>query len=138
MVAVAIIALLAAIAIPAFMRLRRTAQNNRFLNDLRSFSQAFEIYAMHNGAWPPNAGAGVLPAPMVDDIRSANWTNVTPVGGQWNWDFQKNGITAAVSVSNPTADDSQMAQIDAKIDDGDLSTGLFIKSGTRFMYILEQ
>lgn len=138
MVTVVIIGLLASIAIPAFMRLQRSAQNARLLNDLRSFSQAFEIYAMHNGAWPPETAAGVVPAALTDDLRTANWVAMTPVGGQWDWDYNQNGITAAISVTNPTASDSQMTEVDAKIDDGNLSTGLFIKSGDRFIYILEQ
>ena len=34
--------------------------------------------------------------------------------------------------------DAQMQEIDAMIDDGDLSTGIFQKVSGRFMYILEQ
>jgi len=137
MVVVVIIGLLAALAIPTFMRLRQNAQNSRFMNDLRVFSEAFTAYSMKNGAWPPNVGPGIVPPGMSGEFRDAQWTATTPVGGQWNWDFNRNGITAAISVSGATADDLQMAQIDAKIDDGDLTTGTFIKSGNRYMYILE-
>ena len=35
-------------------------------------------------------------------------------------------------------DDTQMTEIDAKIDDGDLSTGLFIKANIRYTYILQK
>ncbi len=138
MVVVVIIGILAALAIPAFMHMQRAAQNNRFLNDLRAFSQAFETYALQNGAWPPNAGAGVVPTGMASDFRAGAWQATTPVGGRWNWDNNINGYRAAISVSSPTADDSQLAEIDAKIDDGDLTTGMFVKASNRFMYILEK
>ena len=55
MIVVVIIGLLAAMAIPAFRRVRESAQNARFVSDLRTFSQAFETYSLRNGAWPPNA-----------------------------------------------------------------------------------
>src|SRR5690349_16401262 len=49
MVVVVIIGLLAALAIPAFQRNRRSSQNTRVTNDFRVFSQAFEIYNTQNG-----------------------------------------------------------------------------------------
>lgn len=138
MVVVVIIGLLAAIAIPAFQRVRESSQNARFISDLRTFSQAFETYATRNGAWPPNAGTGVVPAGMSGELSDAAWT--TPknsVGGRWNWDLNLNGNTAGISVTNVTASDEQMTAIDAKIDDGDLSTGRFQKYSGRFTLILE-
>jgi len=38
---------------------------------------------------------------------------------------------------NATASDAQMLLVDAKIDDGDLSSGNFQKINGRFCYILE-
>jgi hypothetical protein len=75
---------------------------------------------------------------MASDFRAGAWQATTPVGGRWNWDNNINGYRAAISVSSPTADDSQLAEIDAKIDDGDLTTGMFVKASNRFMYILEK
>lgn len=138
MIVVVIIGLLAAMAIPAFRRVRESAQNARFVSDLRTFSQAFETYSMKNGAWPPNAGTGVVPAGMTGELNDAAWT--TPknsVGGRWNWDLNLNGNAAGISVTNVTASDAQMAAIDAKIDDGDLSTGRFRQYSGRFTLILE-
>jgi prepilin-type N-terminal cleavage/methylation domain-containing protein len=138
MVVVVIIGLLAAIAIPALQRVQQGSQNSRFVSDLRIFAQGFETYAMKNGGWPPNAGTGVVPAGMSGEIKDSAWT--TPknsVGGRWNWDFNNNGITASISCVNATVSDAQMAAIDAKIDDGDLTTGNFQKLNGRFMYILE-
>jgi prepilin-type N-terminal cleavage/methylation domain-containing protein len=50
MIVVVIIGLLAAMAIPALKRVQQAARNNRFINDLRGFTQSFEQHALENGA----------------------------------------------------------------------------------------
>lgn len=138
MIVVVIIGLLAAMAIPAFQRVRESAQSSRFISDLRTFSQAFETYSMKNGTWPANAGTGVIPAGMSGELSDAAWTTQkTSVGGRWNWDLNLNGNTAGISVTNVTASVAQMTAIDAKIDDGDLSTGRFRQYSGRYTLILE-
>ena len=137
MVVVVIIGLLAVLALPAFSKSRESSQNNRFISDLRVFAQAFETYSMQNGTWPPNAGSGAPPAGMAGEIRHANWSKANSVGGLWNWDNNFNGITAGISATAVTATDLQMTTIDRRIDDGDLTTGLFQKINGRFSYILE-
>ena len=139
MIVVVIIGLLATMAIPAFLRVQRSAQNNRVVNDLRVFAQAFETYATQNGAWPANVGPGVVPAGMGSaDFKVSVWQAKTTIGGQWNWDQNIAGITAGISISNFTCTDAQLQEIDAKLDDGNLTTGNVQKiSSNRFMYILE-
>jgi prepilin-type N-terminal cleavage/methylation domain-containing protein len=136
MIVVVIIGLLAAIAIPAFGRVRQAAQNSRFVSDLRTFAQAFESYASLNGTWPANAGTGTVPSGMSGDFNEANWRGRNSVGGRWNWDRNLN-VAAGISATSVTVTDAQMAAIDRTIDDGDLTTGLFQKFSTRFTYILE-
>jgi type IV pilus assembly protein PilA len=141
MIVVVIIGLLAALAIPAFQRVQRASQNTRVINDFRVFSQAFEIYNSTNGAWPNNVGPGVVPTTpvsMASDFKVANWQATTAIGGRWNWDNSLgSGGNAGISVSLYTCDDAQLAEIDAKIDDGDLTTGNFVKvSSTRVTMIL--
>jgi type IV pilus assembly protein PilA len=142
MVVVVIIGLLAALAIPAFQRTQRASQNARVVNDFRIFTQAFEIYNAQNGGWPPNAGAGVIPTGMAKDFKEDTWrAAATAIGGRWNWDLNRAEFMAGVSISGPTVTDEQLLQIDAKLDDGDLTTGHFQKlasSPTRVSYILEQ
>jgi prepilin-type N-terminal cleavage/methylation domain-containing protein len=137
MIVTVIIGLLALLAMPALQKTRLASQNSRFISDLRVFAQAFESFSVVNGGWPPNTGSGVVPAGMAGEIRHANWTVRNSVGGIWNWDFNNFGITAGISTTGVTATDVQMLAIDRRIDDGDLTTGLFQKVGTRFTYILE-
>ena len=142
MVVVMIIGLLAALAIPAYLRTQHATQNSRAVNDFRVFAQAFEIYCTENGVWPNNVSAGVipnLPVPMNNDFKADVWQGVTTLGGKWNWDKGNFGFAAGISISNFTCDDNQLTEIDAKLDDGNLNTGLFQKvSANRVMYILEQ
>ncbi len=49
MIVVAVIALLAAIAVPAFLRARKRAQAADVLNDLRMIDSAVSQYAIENG-----------------------------------------------------------------------------------------
>jgi len=62
MIVVAIIALLAAIAVPGFLRARKRSQASKILNDLRLISSAMDQYAIEAG----KKGG--------DNIAIADWT----------------------------------------------------------------
>ncbi len=140
MVVVVIIGLLAALAIPAFQRNQRASQNARAVNDFRIFAQSFEVYNTQNGSWPPNAGAGVVPVGMSGDFKQDAWTaNPNSLGGRWNWDFNRPEFVAGVSITSFTVTDAQLTEIDSKLDDGNLATGLFRKiAANRVSYIIQQ
>lgn len=142
MIVVVIIGLLAALAIPSFQRVQRGAQNNRVANDFRVFTQAFEIYNTQNSTWPNNVGPGVIPtAPvsMAGDFKASVWRAPTPLGGRWNWDQGiVSGIVAGISISGFTCDLAQLTAIDARLDDGDLTTGNFrLVNPSRVTLVLE-
>ena len=138
MVVVVIIGLLAALAIPAFQRNQRSAQNTRAINDFRIFVQAFEIYNTQTGSWPADSGGGVVPPGMSGDFKVDTWTANTTIGGRWNWDQGRAWATAAVSVTNFTVTDVQLLELDTKLDDGNLTAGFFRKiSSGRVSYIIE-
>jgi type IV pilus assembly protein PilA len=141
MIVVVIIGLLAALALPAFQRVQRAAQNARVASDFRVFAQAFETYALQNGFWPNNSGGGVVPSgpvSMAGDFKTDVWRAVTPIGGRWNWDRNLGGVAAGISISGLTCTDEQLREIDARIDDGDLSSGRFQKvQSNRVTLILE-
>lgn len=63
MIVVAIIALLAAIAVPGFLRARKRSQASRILNDLRMIDSAVDQYAIET-----NRKTG-------DIVGVADWTN---------------------------------------------------------------
>lgn len=97
MIVEAVIGILAAIALPSFLRARQRAQQARFINALRIASSAFELYAVENNAYPPDALRGVLPAGMATYfVPKLNWTAATPIGGNWDWDYNQFGFRAGV------------------------------------------
>ena len=58
MIVVAIIALLAAIAVPGFLRARKRSQASRIINDLRLIDSAVDQYAIENNK-ATGAGVGI-------------------------------------------------------------------------------
>ena len=67
-----------------------------------------------------------------------HWVDKTPIGGQWDWDNGQFGSKAGVSVYMPPVTDEEMREVDALIDDGNLSTGSFQKRTGGFIYIMEK
>jgi prepilin-type N-terminal cleavage/methylation domain-containing protein len=68
MIVVAIIALLAAIAVPGFLRARKRSQASRIINDLRLIDSAVDQYAIET-----NKKSG-------DPVAVAEWTKYLKVG----------------------------------------------------------
>lgn len=68
MIVVAIIALLAAIAVPGFLRARKRSQASKILNDLRMIDSAVDQYAIET-----NRKTG-------DTVGTADWTNYLKKG----------------------------------------------------------
>ena len=68
MIVVAIIALLAAIAVPGFLRARKRSQASRIINDLRLIDSAVDQYAIEN-----NKSSGQV-------VNTADWTNYLKKG----------------------------------------------------------
>jgi prepilin-type N-terminal cleavage/methylation domain-containing protein len=68
MIVVAIIATLAAIAVPGFLRARKRSQASRILNDLRLIDNACDMYAIETNK------------KTNDPINVADWTNYIKKG----------------------------------------------------------
>src|SRR5919206_1246106 len=68
MIVVAIIALLAAIAVPGFLRARKRSQASRILNDLRMIDSAVDQYAIETNR------------KSNDPVNVADWTNYLKKG----------------------------------------------------------
>jgi prepilin-type N-terminal cleavage/methylation domain-containing protein len=68
MIVVAIIALLASIAVPGFLRARKRSQASRIINDLRLIDNAIDMYAIEN-----NKSSG-------NPVNAADWTKYIKAG----------------------------------------------------------
>jgi type II secretory pathway pseudopilin PulG len=140
MIVVAIIALLAAIAVPSFMRARIRSQNSKFINALRVASDAIDIYTTeHAGRYPADVNRGIVPPELVGYLdQTFDWTARTPIGGRWDWDFNVMSVTAAVSIVDPP-DVQRMTEIDRTYDDGDLTAGRFQRlAADRYAVIIQR
>ncbi len=121
------------------MRARQQSQNAKFVNALRLATDAFELYAIENKTYPADAFRAVVPSGMDNYFGPTfDWTATTPIGGNWDWDFNQFGFTSGISVVGPRASTAQMLDIDIRIDDGNLSSGHFQdKGGSRYTSILQ-
>jgi type IV pilus assembly protein PilA len=137
MIVVAIIGLLAAIAIPAFAKARSSAQNGRYIADLRTAKGAFMQYCIERGNYPPDRTPGIIPPGMEDYLGRFPWMSANSLGGMWDWDYRQFSCVAGVSVYQPAVPLQQMQQIDRTIDDGDLATGSFRQRSAGFISIIE-
>ena len=68
MIVVAIIALLAAIAVPGFLRARKRSQASKIINDLRLIDSAIDQYAIENNRTSGSA------------VNTVDWTNYLKKG----------------------------------------------------------
>jgi prepilin-type N-terminal cleavage/methylation domain-containing protein len=138
MLVVVIIGMLAMLAYPMIAKSRDNARSARFINDLRNGVQAFELEALQTGFYPVNAGPGITPEGMENELKRPQWDKPTPIGGSWDWEVPEDGsFYAGIAIVGPTVAPSILQTIDARIDDGDLSTGIFQSIGTGVVYIIE-
>ena len=137
MIVVVIIGILAVMAGVAFKHVRERAVATAVANDLRVFADAFQTYALENGDYPADVGPATLPSGMEEYIKSSLFTSKTPAGGRYDWDEGVFGLTAAVSLRNPTVGSDTILEIDKAIDDGNLSTGVVFWRSGALMYVIE-
>jgi type IV pilus assembly protein PilA len=144
LVVVAIIGIVAAIAIAAFMEQIDRARIAAVAGDLRTFETGFLTFASDHGEFPPDSHLNPpyhLPSGVgiEEYLPLTRWVTSTPLGGNYNWEGPNNYAYAGFSIFQATAPASTMAMLDDKIDDGDLSQGRFrITSNGRDTYIIDE
>ena len=88
MIVVVIIGLLAAMAIPAFQKVRQSSQDKTILNNARQLSAAADQYFLENGC------SVVLITNLwgsANYVKTINW-----VAGEWYPDWYTQGVTITV------------------------------------------
>ncbi len=142
MVVVVIIALIAAILIPAINHAISSRENVQAASKLRMLVAAFELYQSETGGYPADVNRAIVPSGMSDYFTSLNidwFTQATPLGGNWDWGYNQMGATASIAIASPSVSSSQMTDFDQLIDDGDLNSGKFRYNGsTHYYYIIKQ
>ncbi len=138
MIVVAIIAMIAAVALPSFLRARQRAQNVRFVTSIKVAGDAFQMYAMEHNGYPADTGPAQIPAGMAPYLGKFPWVQPTPIGGSWDWDYGIVGVKAAVTGVNPRASVDQQIGIDQMMDDGVGATGILRVTPNRVSYVVEE
>lgn len=137
MLVVSIIGLLTVLAIPAFMKHRLRIENITFIEQQRVLMATFERIAITEGNYPPDAAKATEPAHFSEYTpRNVHWDKKTPIGGYWDWEHDN--LNVGLVVSSPNRTTLQMKKIDKKIDDGDISSGLFRLHDKGYIYLSEE
>ena len=123
MIVVVIIGLLAAIASPAFQKIRLNSKFSTFMNDSTAYAEAGMIYLFETGAEKiQDANTGILPNELEGYINETAWDAGTPIGGSWDWDSDYG--FHGVGVIGFTITEEEAGEVDQIYDDGDADTGL--------------
>ncbi|MGB0257820.1 MAG: type II secretion system protein [Coraliomargarita sp.] len=127
MVVASIIGLLAALALPTFMKVKMASQNSRLANDLRVFASLIEVYLLETGKYPEDSNSGVLPAGFADYVKPQQWAIEPSIGGVWDVEYNSYNVVSAIGVHRYTVTDEQIEAFDQRFDDGNVSTGQYRK-----------
>jgi prepilin-type N-terminal cleavage/methylation domain-containing protein len=136
MVAIGIIALTAALGLPALARARKRSQNAALVNELRTNWDAFQMYIADTSRFPPSAaGFSAVPTGMAAYMpKKGTWTTTTIDGGRWYWwrfhPWKVWGFSGLIGVYNTNFNPEDMQLIDSSLDDGNGATGNIRVAGT--------
>ena len=144
MIVVAIVGLLVALALPAFAKARRKSRVTAYVEQLRVLTDAIHQHAITYGTYPADSYGGALPDGMSADEVKINWATPTPLGGQWDFDAGpgcqgcKAALACYLGSGGVSLTAAEWREVDALVDDGDLSTGNFrVFLGDRYGYVIE-
>lgn len=140
MIVVAIIGLLAAIALPTYSNFILRSKLTETAVQLGAFTREFNISKQINGKYPDDVPVRGIPTDSPGlVIDRTQWETPTLLGGNWNWEGSNNHSYAGISIDGSTAEEEDFMQLDAIIDNGDLSSGKFRKTPNgRYTFILEE
>lgn len=138
MIVVVLVGLLAAIAVPAFVKARANSMASRLANDFRVFAYTFETHNIETGGWAPDGVGNAVAGDVEPFLQGTNWNQPAPNRGTWDWEKERHGVMAAVGL---TANSGDAVEVFEKVDrllddDGDLMTGRFRFVSDRYIYIL--
>lgn len=137
LIVLTVIGLLAALAVPTFLKVTRNSRSAALGRDIRTLATASETYILESGLWPPDTTSGSFPNEMLGYFSERFFESATPMGGRWDFEQFDSGVTSAVGVVSPTLDEEDLAKTDEIIDDENLATGQFRKlADDRYFWVI--
>jgi len=103
MIVVAIVGLLAALAVPAFVKARKQSQGRRIMNDCRQMDAAIDQWSVNGG---------IADGTTVDSVAAGTylktaWNTIDLLGNQWGG----TGVTGTGQIQISTATKSSLAGV---------------------------
>lgn len=85
------------------------------------------------------SASGTVAAALQEYVNVTKWEAGPNIGGDWDVEYDKSGVTLGIGVYEPTIPADQIAQIDQSFDDGDVNSGSmrFIVAN-RYYWVLEE
>jgi prepilin-type N-terminal cleavage/methylation domain-containing protein len=132
MIVVGIIAVIAGIAVPSWMRARENSQAAALMNEFRNNMDAFQTYLTEQDGLPPSSQMQQVPTGMAPYMpQNSTWASSPQGGGYWCWlnlSAPVNGYNAFVAVYNSGLSQTAIQQIAQDIDGGS-PNGAFTTTG---------
>ena len=100
LIVVAIIAILAAIAVPNFLEAQVRSKVSRVRSDIRSLATGIESYYVDNNQYPTAARTGALRA-GVDNVNGYVVNTNAALKGTWSFSAQQNAAPRVASLTSP-------------------------------------
>ncbi len=131
-VVVLILAILAAVAVPAIISNADDAEVNALMQQLNTIIDAAELYQASNGSWPqttnynslPGDFEGILPARAFTDMAGAS---ASTTGLTWlSWGYTDKSFVEVAFVHAHHVDTAIAPAVDEKFDDGDPAAGSIV------------
>lgn len=135
-IVVLILAILAALVLPKFSEAAARAEAAQMASNFRLLANAVRRYHAEHGDYPPDQHGGVVPPSLQPYLGSFDMSH-TPLGGYWDYEHWPTGSTPFLVAISIRSDPSRFAEVDALLDDGDLTTGgvrQVSRSGVRLQF----
>lgn len=132
-IVVAIIGVIGAIAVPRLSRGAEAAGVNSFARTLSAIASELESYQTVNGSYPDQQSGKAMPPEIADLFYAEGGSQFTLFGGgEWEYSYKaSDGYAVICAKFDENMDESVLEQVDVILDDGDLSTGLLTKQGSK-------
>lgn len=130
----------ASLVVASVQGVTNDASRTTFLTNIRAYVDAAQRFRLATNEYLPETESGAVPVGFETYIKPEGWVERTPIGGMWDVEFNTFGVTSALGVHftgpGQQPDDAYMQEIDASLDDGDLTTGIFQKLAADRFYLI--
>lgn len=143
LIVVLILGVLAGIVVVTIDNTKDSAAQVAFGTSVQYLARQGYVYYVRTGEYLEDSSSGRLPSGFEAYVSRSDFESATPIGGVWDAEDASDfdGVVSAIGVhfqqASDRKDDAYMTEVDAIIDDGNLSTGKFQKiASDRYYYLI--